>query len=219
MHAGQPHARRVIIVAQCGAKTRAGGNCKNSAMANGRCRMHGGKTPIGAGSPQFKTGRYSRYMPRRLADRYQEARDDPELLALREEIALLDAHLADLLGRVDRGESGALWLQLRQTYQDLNDARLRGDGEAIASFLSELGTLILRGASNEASWAEIRSTLDQRRRLVESERKRYVEMQQMITAERAMILIGAIVDVIRSHVTDRTKLAAISADIRSLVSG
>ena len=29
----------------CGAKTRSGETCKNGAMANGRCRMHGGKTP------------------------------------------------------------------------------------------------------------------------------------------------------------------------------
>jgi len=28
----------------CGAKTRAGGVCKNPAMPNGRCRMHGGKS-------------------------------------------------------------------------------------------------------------------------------------------------------------------------------
>ncbi|WP_426447591.1 HGGxSTG domain-containing protein [Paenibacillus sp. S-38] len=33
----QPHAR-------CGAKTRGGGTCKNGAMENGRCRMHGGKS-------------------------------------------------------------------------------------------------------------------------------------------------------------------------------
>lgn len=31
-------------MAECGAKTRAGGACKNPAMRNGRCRMHGGKS-------------------------------------------------------------------------------------------------------------------------------------------------------------------------------
>ncbi len=38
----QPHASR-----RCGAKTRKGTPCKNWAMTNGRCRMHGGKS-IGA---------------------------------------------------------------------------------------------------------------------------------------------------------------------------
>lgn len=31
-------------MAFCGAKTRSGHTCKNSAMANGRCRLHGGKS-------------------------------------------------------------------------------------------------------------------------------------------------------------------------------
>jgi glucans biosynthesis protein len=29
----------------CGARTRAGGSCMGPAMPNGRCRMHGGKSP------------------------------------------------------------------------------------------------------------------------------------------------------------------------------
>lgn len=38
MVAKQPHANI------CGAKTRAGHPCRNRPMANGRCRMHGGKS-------------------------------------------------------------------------------------------------------------------------------------------------------------------------------
>jgi uncharacterized protein YjcR len=34
---------------RCGAKTRLGEPCKNGAMPNGRCRMHGGK---GTGAPK-----------------------------------------------------------------------------------------------------------------------------------------------------------------------
>jgi hypothetical protein len=32
-------------MAKCGAKTRSNGVCKGQAMPNGRCRLHGGKTP------------------------------------------------------------------------------------------------------------------------------------------------------------------------------
>ena len=47
---------------KCGAKTRSGGSCRNPAMKNGRCRLHGGKS---TGAPKgnknaFKHGRYSR---------------------------------------------------------------------------------------------------------------------------------------------------------------
>lgn len=49
---------------QCGAKTRAGMPCKNwGRLGSGRCRMHGGSSPIGIRSPSFKHGWYSRYAP------------------------------------------------------------------------------------------------------------------------------------------------------------
>lgn len=43
---------------------------------------------------------------------------------------------------------------------------------------------------------------------MESERKRLVEMQQVITAEQAMTFLGAVVAAIRRYVTDRDTLAA-----------
>lgn len=41
----EPHAKWNFLNApRCGAKTRKGTPCKAPAMANGRCRMHGGKS-------------------------------------------------------------------------------------------------------------------------------------------------------------------------------
>lgn len=50
----QPHANK------CGAKTRSGGPCRNAAMANGRCRMHGGKStgPPKKNKNALKTGEH-----------------------------------------------------------------------------------------------------------------------------------------------------------------
>jgi len=61
-HASYPFAN----VPKCGAKTRKGAPCKNPAMKNGRCRLHGGlstgpKTPEGrARCGNWKHGYYSR---------------------------------------------------------------------------------------------------------------------------------------------------------------
>lgn len=51
----QPHAKKT-----CGAKTRSGEPCKNAPMANGRCRMHGGKStgPPPANKNAVKTGEF-----------------------------------------------------------------------------------------------------------------------------------------------------------------
>lgn len=203
---------------RCGAKTRSGELCKNWGMEpSGRCRMHGGKSLRGIASPQFKHGRYSKAMPERLLSRYKEAQSDKRLLELSEEISLIDARLADVLQRVDSGDSGQLWTALKAAHSSFVDARTKGDVPTMTARLNELGELIDSGLDDYAAWGEVGKLLEQRRRFVESERKRMVEMQQMITADRAMVLLAAVVDVIRRHVDDRGALAAISRDIGALV--
>ena len=44
----------------CGAKTRKGGRCRQPAMKNGRCRLHGGKSLSGIQHGRYKHGRYTR---------------------------------------------------------------------------------------------------------------------------------------------------------------
>src|SRR6187399_1656871 len=101
-----------IVPNVCGAKTRQGDTCQRPGMPNGRCHLHGGKSLGGVASPSFTTGKYSKYLPTRMLDRYHEAAEDHELIALREDVALLDARIADMLQRVDTGESGEIWASL-----------------------------------------------------------------------------------------------------------
>src|SRR5690625_4666466 len=56
----RPHANNL-----CGAKTRAGHPCKNRPMANGRCRMHGGKStgPPKKNSNARTHGLFAKYLP------------------------------------------------------------------------------------------------------------------------------------------------------------
>lgn len=186
-------------------------------MPNGKCRVHGGTTPKGFASPNLKTGRYSKYLPARLSGRYQEAQADADLLALREEVSLVDSRLSDLLLRVDTHEAGHWWKELRQVHNEYKDAETKGDIPAMRHWLGEWGRIIQLGLTDYAAWNEVYNVLEQRRKLVESERKRLVEMQQMITSERAMLLITALVDVVRQHVSDTGTLAAISADVGKLI--
>jgi hypothetical protein len=45
----------------CGAKKRKSGEpCRAAAMANGRCRVHGGTSLKGVASPSFKNGKRSK---------------------------------------------------------------------------------------------------------------------------------------------------------------
>lgn len=182
-------------------------------MPNGRCRMHGGKSPSGLAHPNTKTGRYSKHLPTRMLAQYQQAERDPELLNLRQDIALLDARLADLLRRVDSGESGKVWHDLRMAWTAVKRSA-SDDDRAMA--IAELGPLIEHGYLDTQAWGEIRDLLEQRRKLVESERKRLIEMQQMMTAGQAQLLIARIYDLVTQHVNDRTAIAAIGAGLQAL---
>lgn len=52
---GTPHAE----MSRCGAKTRVGHPCGNYSMANGRCKLHGGKS-TGAKNQPVKHGYYTK---------------------------------------------------------------------------------------------------------------------------------------------------------------
>lgn len=213
MMAGQPHDGKRL----CGAMTRKGTPCERAPMPNGRCYKHGGATPSGAASPQFKTGRYSRVLPTRLLERYQEAVADPKRLEMEEEIGLLDARLADLLKRVDTGESGALWLKLRETWQTYRAALGVGDAEAQAACIGDIDSVLNRAGNDYAAWGEVRKVIQERRGLVESERKRQIEMRQLVSLDQFMVLVTAIGEAVRAHISDPTILAAIDANVRQLL--
>jgi len=111
--------------AECGARTRGGTPCRRPPLAGRkRCALHGGKSLVGVAHPAYRHGRRSRYL-RNLAGvlkaGYRAALDDPELLSLREEVALLTARTVQLLDRL-KGQEGAAyeatWAELRACILD-----------------------------------------------------------------------------------------------------
>jgi len=165
---------------------------------------------MGVASPSFRTGRYSKSLPDRLAGRYTEALSDSKLLELRDEVALTDARLNELLRHLDGGKSA------QDAYAELMRAIDSGDSERLRHAAKEMGCAIRAGLGDHTTWRDVGEMVDQRRRLVESEHKRLVAMQQMITSEQAMVLLAVITNTVRKHVTDPTALAAISAEFNQL---
>ena len=176
-------------------------------------------------SPRYKDGSRSKYLPANMAKDYQRALQDPELLGLRRDIALSESRLLDVLKRVNAGESGRLWKMLQAAYNAMLKARAENDGAVVAAKLNDLGSLIQRGIADYAAWGEVREVVEAGRKLRETEHKRLVAMQQMITNERAMNLMGAVADMVKTaltaHVPDpmlqRAVLIAISDGMGQLL--
>lgn len=174
------------------------------------CYIHGGKTPIGPALPQYQNGRYSRYLPERMLDRYHEAEADSELLALRAEVALIDSRLLDVLQRVDTGESSRIWSQLRDAVTNLETAQLIEDQVAIRFAVASIKKLVNAGVADWAAWSDVRTLIQERKGLVESERKRLVEAQRMIAVDQAMSVMALLIEAVRRHVPDAVALRAIT---------
>jgi hypothetical protein len=194
-----------------------------------KCASHGGKNLSGMASPTFKHGRYSKVLPARLAANYEASITDQELLSLRSEISLIDARVMELISKVDSGEAGKLWLDLqksmaefdnlqRQASAAYDDEKKRADLlKASADTLNSIKGMIKHGASEWMIWQEIADGLENRRKLTETEQKRLVAMQTMVTTEQAMILVSALTAAVKKHVTDVQQLSKIQTEFVRLV--
>jgi hypothetical protein len=205
---------------RCKAKNRQGNRCKQPVEPGMEvCRFHGGKSLKGRAHPNFKHGRYSRHIPARMLATYEAAAKDPELLSMTSEIALLDARLADVLTRVDAGESGRLWKSLRSEYDAYLAEGRKGTEESLAKARehgNNVDNLIRRGLADWSSWAEITSLVEARRKVVDSEAKRRVQMHQTLSLEQMLVLMESIYAVVAEHVDDPGTLAAIGHGIDHL---
>jgi hypothetical protein len=202
---------------RCGAKKRNGDPCQQwPVKGRRRCRMHGGKTPLGASAGRYIHGRYSKFLPTRLFAAYQDAVTDPKLIELRRDIALTDARIGDLLQRVDTGESGAIWRQAQLAMAGFRLAQAKGDVEGMQRAIGRVEQLVTHGHTDYAAWDEVIALIEQRRKLVESEQKRVTMATEVLTVERAMTMLAQVVGIIERHVSDRGILQRIALDMQAL---
>lgn len=206
---------------RCGAKTRSGKPCRQWAVAGrDRCRMHGGTAPRGLAHPSTQHGRFSKDLPTRLAADYEAALRDPELLALREEMALVQAREADLVRRVSTAEAGASWETARKAMAQFRAAQRADDAISAAAALRTLETALGDGAEDYAAWDELLKTIEARRKLADTERRRLEALEQSFNRQQGLLLVGALQDAVRRHVTDQGTLSAIGIELgRILANG
>jgi hypothetical protein len=99
----------------------------------------------------------------------------------------------------------------------MGDETRREDAAGAASALREMERLVGAGEADYRARADLLTTIETRRRLVETERRRLEAAQQMITTERAMLLVAALVDAVRRHVDDRRVLDANGREVQRIV--
>lgn len=187
---------------QCKAKSkRSAEQCKNLAVT-GRdvCRMHGGKTPNGIASPNFKNGLYSQLATAAFGPLFAEIRGDVDLGELRDDLGVFVALAKEKLGEIATGESATAWKVLRKLYADLLTAEAKGNVADMQASIAAMGEIIQRGALAHAAREELAELLEKRSRVADRENKRLDSKYRAITIDKAMVILIAIANSIRMAV-------------------
>lgn len=185
----------------CDAHKRDGTICRQVAMrGKTKCRLHGGKSLSGVANGNYKHGRYSKSLPTQLHQRYVEARSNPRLLSLSDDVAVAEARLAELLASVESGESGACWQELKTTLEAFSVALTSGDLAGLQAHFETMRGLVRRGAAGAGVWEEIRKVWETRCKLVQTEIKTLTSLQQLITVNQHMLMLGAVTEAVTQAV-------------------
>ncbi|MFM7527339.1 MAG: hypothetical protein ACKO63_02395 [Nodosilinea sp.] len=156
-------------------------------------------------------------MPTRLQERYEQAANDPELLSCRQELALLDARIADVIQRVDTGEAGELWLKAKTSFKAFREAIAANDSDASSRAFKQLDASLSHGYSDWVAWRELINLIGNREKLAASERKRILETKQFVTMEQHAVLTASVFEAVKQEVSDPTVLAAIGRNLARLM--
>lgn len=175
-----PHGVGEAAAGACTARSkRTGARCrKHAAPGRDVCSMHGGKTPRGIHSPHWRGRGYSKDLPTRLADRFRLALQDPQLLELSSEIALLDARVGELLAGLPKD----------------------------------------RAAADHDTWGELVALVEQRRKCVDTERRREELLGLHLTAAQALAFVAALQTAVVDVITDREQRRQIAERVQRLLS-
>jgi hypothetical protein len=176
---------------------------------------------------------------------YEAYRKDERYLELREFVALIDSRLEELAGRIKNHDSTAAWDELEEKHQAVKAQQeaqrlaLAGliramnaqDKEGVKKRIDDLadlaqdeepvrnmGLLIKNGKADWANWNDFLRTLEERRKLSDSDRRLMVDMHQMLTLQQAIGIFTAVMEDIRDVVGEGEAAVAIGNRIMARLS-
>jgi hypothetical protein len=218
--------------AKCGATTRGGTPCKNDPMLNGKCRMHGGMSKGGVESPTYKDGRYSKFLPKNLGERYDQLRSSPEVANLHDEIALVVVRIQSALEGLSIAESGETWRSLKEHWvayeeivQNVEQARRGKFGnktyeELLANRTAceeAIKSIIQEGYQDVAIWSEVQRLILLKCQLQNVETRRRAQLKVDVPVEQVLLLIGRLTNVVIQNVHDETAQKIIADEFDKFV--
>lgn len=178
-----------IICSECGVYR---GLCKNSPKENGRCHLHGGNARSGPLMDQTKQpGRAALYRQSLNGDlerMFVEAISDKNYLSVAPEMAVLASRTSQLMTEIGDVDYLAVQAQVQQLSRKLRQSILEEEYYDAESYAADIERLLSEVVGDKRRWDEIASLTGRLGRLAESERKRLIEEQKMITVQEMYLI-------------------------------
>lgn len=186
-------------MARCTATSkRTGKQCGNEAEPNCNvCWRHGAR----GGRPPVH-GRYSKHLPRRLAQSYRQLARDPGLLQAQEHLALLETLLGERLGKLGETSQAELWGQAIEAYRGARSAMSDGKAAETMSGLELLGNILENGLGQAKAESDIRALIQESVPVRRVELQRLYAEETAVTAKQVQALLAAVLDAINRFVDD-----------------
>lgn len=202
----------------CGAKTRSGAPCKKHAMANGRCRLHGGASLSGAKSGTYKHGMYSKAVAkvrRSLAAKMDMMMSDEEVLSLYSDLRLTNARIMEAIENLDGNASPDVLKHIVKKADEADKHAKMGEAAKVSECVSEAFRIAREGLSEYQKWKEIDRLTGQKMNISERIYRRELDANTMVKASEVQVIMDQIVGVVRDAVNDRETILKISQGLKS----
>jgi hypothetical protein len=178
-------------------------------MTNGRCRLHGGKTPGGIASPNWKHGRYSRYVPNGLRRDYERTVADPDLLSIEDLVAAQRARLCEIfrsMSQLEPPPSGSAAHALDDYLPSLREKDKNQRKKALKYLIETDREGADAKEDYRALWADARALMQEITNSTASAWKRLQALNGVVTVTDVMNVIHALLIGIRERVDDQETL-------------
>lgn len=163
--------------------------CKLTPKENGRCRFHGGnQVHAGNGKMSGRLKVYGESLSGRLQEMYIDSITDPDYLSVAPEISALATRNAQLMSEIGDTDYMVIATGLNQALAHIEKGIVEGKPGEIEYGASEIRAHLNTAVDDYRRWDEIGKLSSRLGRLTESERKRIVDAQQMITIQEMYML-------------------------------
>jgi hypothetical protein len=182
-----------------------------------RCKHHGGAHAIGTVLKTHDGKGLSKILTTKMLDSYRAHYDDPDILNMTTDIALLNSRRDALVQKwQDQNVSEKQWEKLKTAYENLTYHIELGHTNKINEMLYQLGNIIADGFSDIMLWQEITKIEDQITKIKEREIKRRKTAETVITEREFRQMFGFILSIIDNRIKDDNLKNQIMVDLQKL---